>query len=232
MLTRIKKFIQKKLPSNRNNSETSFFVNLEEVIENNKVLDLREFEKKLNVRSMTTLREKNLLLYLSVFSSISGDIVEIGSWVGGTTCYLAKGCQLTGNGIVYAIDHFQGNVGKEHLYNEGLDVGETIYDCFLKNINQAGVANSVTVLNMNSEMARKEINESIRMLFIDANHDYEFVKKDIILWEPLLKSGGYIVFHDYNYASPGVIKAVNECLNKPNYQFFLLVDSLFVALKK
>ena len=36
----------------------------------------------------------------------------------------------------------------------------------------------------------------VDVLFIDADHTYEGVKKDYELWSPLVRNGGCIVFHD------------------------------------
>lgn len=45
-------------------------------------------------------------------------------------------------------------------------------------------------------------------VFIDANHAYDYVKKDIELWAPLIRAGGILCGHDFNLA--GVKKAVIE----------------------
>lgn len=39
----------------------------------------------------------------------------------------------------------------------------------------------------------------ISLLFIDGDHSYEGVKKDTLSWEPLVKKGGTIIFHDIDY---------------------------------
>ena len=49
------------------------------------------------------------------------------------------------------------------------------------------------------------------LVFIDAMHDYDNVKKDIGLWLPKVKKGGVLSGHDYgNRRQPGVKKAVDE----------------------
>ena len=65
---------------------------------------------------------------------------------------------------------------------------------------------------MTSEEASKEVeDESIDIVFIDADHSYEGVKNDIIYWAPKVKSGGVICGHDYGLDRfPGVKKAVLE----------------------
>ena len=48
-------------------------------------------------------------------------------------------------------------------------------------------------------------------IYIDADHSYEAVKKDLENWFPKLKSGGVFAGHDYcEKAGFGVIKAVDE----------------------
>ena len=51
---------------------------------------------------------------------------------------------------------------------------------------------------------------SLDVMFIDMNHNYEFVRDDIAHWLPKVKSGGIIGGHDYSQSFPGVIQAVDE----------------------
>lgn len=51
---------------------------------------------------------------------------------------------------------------------------------------------------------------SIDFAFIDANHTYEFVSRDIAAILPKMKKGGVLAGHDYNLHHPGVMQAVNE----------------------
>lgn len=50
----------------------------------------------------------------------------------------------------------------------------------------------------------------VDFIFIDANHEYEFVKNDIELYWPKIKPGGFLCGHDYSGGHPGVTKAVDE----------------------
>ena len=63
---------------------------------------------------------------------------------------------------------------------------------------------------------------SIDLIFIDADHSYQAVKKDIIAYTPKLKQGGIISGHDIDY--PGVNEAVNELIENydvgPNHVWF------------
>jgi hypothetical protein len=67
-------------------------------------------------------------------------------------------------------------------------------------------------LRKTSESAIKEfpIREAVDFVYIDGNHSYESVKKDIELYYPLVKNNGLIGGHDYTPFTETVIKAVNE----------------------
>jgi len=52
---------------------------------------------------------------------------------------------------------------------------------------------------------------SLDLVFIDANHTYDYVKEDIECWYPKIRNGGILSGHDYREpAVPGVERAVNE----------------------
>jgi len=58
---------------------------------------------------------------------------------------------------------------------------------------------------------------SIDILYIDANHTYEYVKRDLEYWYPKVKNDGFICGHDYSSrAHSSVIKAVDEFVELNN----------------
>lgn len=64
-------------------------------------------------------------------------------------------------------------------------------------------------LKMLSDEAWEHIKEKMDFVYIDANHTYEYVKRDIEHHYPLLKEGGMLAGHDFSNFN-GVRKAVNE----------------------
>jgi hypothetical protein len=69
-------------------------------------------------------------------------------------------------------------------------------------------------------------NESLDLVYIDANHAYDAVKDDLNIWWPKVKKGGMLSGHDY-FIHPtfGVIQAVNEFLIEHNLYFSLLTTN-------
>ena len=76
------------------------------------------------------------------------------------------------------------------------------------------------------------IDNSFDFVYIDAAHDYESVKKDIILYNRKLKHGGIMAGNDYYNTSghhKGVGKAVDEIWGKKNVERF--IDSSWWTVK-
>ena len=72
----------------------------------------------------------------------------------------------------------------------------------------------VTILKLeSSEAARILRAQGIKLdfVFLDADHSYEGVKRDIELWLPFVERGGFISGHDYGHPRIGEVKrAVDE----------------------
>ena len=69
--------------------------------------------------------------------------------------------------------------------------------------------------------------ESLDFVYIDANHDYEFVKEDIREWSKKVRIGGIVSGHDYQVFSSGndgVIRAVDEWVAENNIDLIVLND--------
>lgn len=60
------------------------------------------------------------------------------------------------------------------------------------------------------EMSRHIEDESLDLLYIDADHSYKGVMNDLIAWFPKVKKGGYVSCHDYLMGHYGVNQAVKE----------------------
>lgn len=74
-----------------------------------------------------------------------------------------------------------------------------------------------------SDEAVHDIDDDYDLIFIDGNHSYDYVKKDIELFYPKLKKGGTLAGHDYkrpNNEHEGVTQAVNEFIDESQLTLF------------
>jgi hypothetical protein len=80
---------------------------------------------------------------------------------------------------------------------------------------------NIRKMKMTSEEGLKYFdNNSLYLVYIDANHSYPEFKKDLISWLPKIKNRGWVSFHDFNSKHhPGVKKAVLEILGEPDMIF-------------
>ncbi len=63
---------------------------------------------------------------------------------------------------------------------------------------------------LTDELCSEFSDNSVDLIFIDADHTYTAVKKDIINWRPKLRSGGFLTGHDIHW--PEVRDAVDELI--------------------
>jgi MMP 1-O-methyltransferase len=117
-----------------------------------------------------------------------GVIVEIGSWQGKSTAWLAAGSKGGAKATVYAID--------PHI------VKPENAQIFKENMMRAGLDDLVQPLVMTSAKAAENFEKPVELLFVDGDHKYEAVKLDFELWYPKLLDGGTIAFHDRNSSGP------------------------------
>jgi predicted O-methyltransferase YrrM len=135
-----------------------------------------------------------------------GSIVEIGSWKGRSTAWLAAGARLSG-AKVYAVDPHTGSREDPHA--------ATLAE-FRTNLARAGLADHVEPLVMTSAEAARVVESPIELLFIDGDHAYESVRLDAALWLPKLVEGGTVMFHDVGtagYSGPRRVFRRSICWN-------------------
>ena len=188
------------------------------------------------VPGMITTYSGKLMYSMCYLQPEQGDVVEVGSWQGRSSVFLAKAVSESKNGSFYAIDHFKGNVGKEHFYVIGKKDLTDLKDGFNKNIKRVGLSNVVNLLDMpNNEAAKKYKiqNKKIRFLFIDGDHSGEGVKKDIDLFFPMLIDGAVVVFDDFSNRFPGLLKEIDNVLKKNQHsRVMVYANTLVLKFKK
>lgn len=174
------------------------------------------------------------LMKLAAEGPGSGAIVEIGSFCGKSTCWLARGAKSVYREKVTTIDHFMGS--PEHQAGEMcecqvLKKEGSLFPRFMENIRQMKVDDYVKPVVSSSEEAAKNWTGHIRLLFIDGDHSYEQSRKDFELWSPFVVMGGLIGFHDVN-VWPGVTQFYKELMGSgQGYLEIMGVNTLKVVQK-
>ena len=150
-------------------------------------------------------------LMWSIFSTFEGRAVEVGCWKGRAT-HAFKSFIPKDQFELFCVDPFLGS--SEH--KDSLNGASTRKD-FEDNLREKGILSSIFIIEKYSVDAARDFEDgSLDLVFIDAEHDYDNVKLDILSWSPKLKSGGIILGHDYpnpNTEDGGfeeLCKAVNE----------------------
>jgi predicted O-methyltransferase YrrM len=117
-------------------------------------------------------------------------IAEVGVRDGRTTFYLLE---QNPDLVIYAID-------------------KSISEFYNNEIKQRYGNRLIPIEALSTDGAKRILDNSLDLVFIDADHSYEWVKKDIAAYKPKLKKGGWLTGHDIDF--PGVNRAVNEVIVK------------------
>jgi len=118
-------------------------------------------------------------------------IVEIGSWQGRSTTVLCHACP----GTVFAIDHWRPN---DYQTNKVIRDGWDIPASFKRNLKEFIDSGKLVLIQSSSLIAAKNplIPTHPDMIFLDGDHDYINVRRDLHHWAPRARI--LICGHDYD----------------------------------
>ena len=165
--------------------------------------------------------ERYLLYHLARHGPGAGAIVEIGSWTGLSTAYLAAGSKAGGRERVTAIDPFAPDTMA--LFSDA-PAPASLLDAFQANMRAVGVADWVTPITALAEQAaRTWDNRPIRLLYIDGDHAYDHVCRDFADWRDWIAPEGLVAFHDaLEPRWPGVARFLDEVLLPAGWRVYQL----------
>lgn len=142
-------------------------------------------------------------------------ILEVGSWMGGSTRFLAQ--QLPEDGYIIAVDHWKGDESIRSVGGGNFQY-EVLYQQFLSNTIHENLVNKIVPLRMDSGEAALALKIVPDLLYLDAAHDEESVYEDLRVWWPKMGNHTIICGDDYNPSAwPGVVKAVHRFANKHGF---------------
>lgn len=140
------------------------------------------------IKALTDLIKSNIMSNMV--------IVEVGTHSGDTSVdYLPILKSINGKSIL--IDWFLGSEGVVGPHAQGLYTHDQLLDMLKVRIQQIGCEDMVAIYDCSSlEAATRIDDDSIDICFIDADHRYEHVKKDIMAYLPKVKENGFLCGHD------------------------------------
>ncbi|MCH9691253.1 MAG: class I SAM-dependent methyltransferase [Gammaproteobacteria bacterium] len=146
--------------------------------------------------------EGEALYYRAGETSDLGACLEVGSYCGKSTIYLASACKLMNN-ILFAVDHHRGSEehqpGEEYHDNALYDSNAQCMDSFRSfrhNIRAAQLDDWVVPIVAPSVVASRRWNTPLGMVFIDGGHSLEAAMTDYRGWSRHILPGGILAIHD------------------------------------
>ena len=139
------------------------------------------------IEGWLTDAEGSLLFALAAACPPDLAIVEIGSWKGKSTVWIARGAGASTSARVFAIDPHKASLEDP--------TANTLAE-LRANLARAGVADRVEPVIAASHDAAAGFARTPGFVFVDGNHLEAAVRQDLDDWLPKLSVGGAIALHD------------------------------------
>ena len=174
-------------------------------------------------------------------SSKKGPILEIGSYCGKSTIYIATAAKKY-SGCVYSVDHHTGSeenqVGWEYhdieLFDE--ETGRiNSFPEFMRNLRKANLLDTVVPIVSDSSLVSRYWKIPLSMGFIDGGHTMEAAFNDFNNWKDKIIKGGILAIHDV-FPNPDdggrpPYEIYRKALSEKNFKEIEAVKSLRVLEK-
>lgn len=145
--------------------------------------------------------------------------VEVGVWKGHSVSYLADKIRKRKGVEIYAVDLFE--KVKKYKGTKYEEDAKRMFEIYNANLLDTDTRHLIKDIKTYSHLAAKRFkNGQLDVVFIDADHQYISVIRDIKAWLPKIKPGGIIAGHDYNNPNAGVKEAVLTIFNKESVNTF------------
>jgi predicted O-methyltransferase YrrM len=167
--------------------------------------------------------DEAVLLYCLAREVRTGCIIEVGSYRGRSSVFLARGSLDGSRASVYAIDPHKDFIGVLGGIFGPKD-RTAFYEAMLTN----GCSEIVSLINLSSEYFVSSWKEPVSMLWIDGDHSYAGVKRDFDCWLPHLHAGATIAFDDATDPNLGPRKLINELIASKRFEEIIAIGKVAV----
>ena len=195
----------------------------------------------ISVKGFIDHNEGICLYNYALNSSKKGPILEIGSYCGKSTIYIATAAKKY-SGCVYSVDHHTGSeenqVGWEYhdieLFDE--ETGRiNSFPEFMRNLRKANLLDTVVPIVSDSSLVSRYWKIPLSMVFIDGGHTMEAAFNDFNNWKDKIIKGGILAIHDV-FPNPDdggrpPFEIYRKALSEKNFKEIEAVKSLRVLEK-
>ena len=169
-------------------------------------------------------REEASALYNLAKGTKSGVIVEIGSCQGRSTVALSAGADSGSSAPIYAIEPHEEFVGPL-----GGRFGPQDRRAFYSNMVQSGAYANVRLINLSSEVVTPGWNLEVELLWIDGDHRYNSVHRDLYCWKKHLARNAIIVFDDAKDKNLGPASLIREEIERGSLGLVCYVGKIAIT---
>ncbi len=129
--------------------------------------------------------------------------LEIGVFHGANVLSVANSYGLHNDSKLYCIDPWE----DYEDYPEYKNKQTSIYQSFMNNVENSGAKHKLVINRgySNTEIPKFE-NDFFDIIYIDGNHEPEYVLEDAVLSFRKLKKNGIMIFDDYGWGGPDLTK--------------------------
>lgn len=173
-----------------------------------------------DVKGWLSSVEGELLFKLAQKEPRLGVIVELGSYHGRSAICLAQGSKKVKGGKIFTIDNFKGD--------RSLGPQKNFYQILFNNIGRYHLGQYISIIKGDAARTAGNWRKPIRLLFIDTDHHYEGVSRDLAAWEKYIAPKGLVVFHD-SLEWPGVSKFIGELIRAGRFKNFRTLSGFGTA---
>jgi predicted O-methyltransferase YrrM len=167
------------------------------------------------ISSFTVREELEMLFELAHECSPDARVLEIGSYLGASTCFFAAGLRGTRAEIV-CIDTW-----RNQTMPDGIQ--DTLAE-FEQNLKP--VRSQLTLIRkFSSEVTAHELGGPFDLVFLDGDHSYKQTRADFELVSDLVAPDGVLAFHDSLFFE-GVSRVIGEALASAKWQIGGMVRNL------
>jgi hypothetical protein len=141
----------------------------------------------------------NWLDFIPVDASKPLRYAEIGTFYGANLFSVAKTYGIHPDSQLIAMDPYLDYTD----YPEYVGQQDGIYQTFMRNLSRSGVQDKITLRRGFSHEEIPHLEDGgFDMIYVDGNHEPEYVLEDAVLAFRKLRVGGYMIFDDYGWGGP------------------------------